>query len=125
MSRLERAKTKDEGLDICLPECIAEYLVLLFYEAGMYSVGMSGILPLSWNDLNSWIQVSGRELNWFEITAIRDMSVSYCNEYSKASDRGAIAPFVEQIEMTPEKRKELNDELKRTMEALMAKNNKE
>lgn len=96
----------------------------MFYEAGMYTVGMSGILPLSWQELESWLRLSGRELNWFEIRTIREMSNSYCIEYGKASKPNAVPPYTLPVVMTPERQKEINDELKRSMEAFMAANNK-
>lgn len=50
------------------------------------------------------------------------MSVSYCTEYSNASDKTAQPPYSEVVPMTPEKQKQINDELKRSLEAMMAHN---
>ena len=99
-SRITTLRKFDEGLDISLPKCDADYLVPLFFEAGMYEASFGGVSPLSWSEIKSWLEVTGRDLTVFEADCIKEMSVGYCNEYTSASEEHARPPYIEFVELT-------------------------
>ena len=81
-----------------MPKCIAEYLVLLFYEAGLCEQGINGAVTLSWKEINSWLDATKRSLSPWEVNMIRDMSKEYVSELHSASDKYRPMPFSESEE---------------------------
>ena len=56
-----------------------EHMPHLLHQIGTAGAGFSGLIPLSWTDIASWIQLMQAELTSFEIKAIRAMSAAYTN----------------------------------------------
>lgn len=94
-SKVSRAQQLQEP-ELKLPICENEYLVLLFYETGMYEIGgMGGIVPMSWNTIQSWINLTERDLEVYEKMLIKEMSEAYVSEYNAGTDPNRTRPYVE------------------------------
>lgn len=100
-SKISRQQQLQEP-ELKLPECENEFLVLLFYEAGMYDCGAAGIIPLSWHTIACWLELLERDISLFDKETIRKMSEAYVSEYNAASDKNRARPFVEMAEVITE-----------------------
>lgn len=70
----------------------AEYLIGLLHEAGlMSSSGMSAV-PLSWQEIESWLRMTGNELELWERLLIRELSEIYVGELHQATDKNRPQP---------------------------------
>lgn len=101
----------------------AEYLIELWHECGTVESHSGGITPLSWKELNQFVenQYTTTEQAWvdigddaqqlkeqricliepWEIALIKTLSDEYSSEYHQASDRDRPAPYKE-IEVSEE-----------------------
>lgn len=91
---MEQLKEVNEELELSLPECKAESLVLLFYEAGMYENTINGVAPLSWTEIQNWLSATKRQLTVWEIDTIREMSKAYCSEYHASKSKHSAPPWI-------------------------------
>jgi hypothetical protein len=97
-SKVSRKQQLNEP-ELKLPECENEFLVFLFYEVGIHDIGANGIVPLTWQTIESWLNVMERDLTIFEKKTIKDMSAAYVDEYRKASDDiNCPRPYIEYVE---------------------------
>ena len=69
------------------------YLISLLYSAGTVLQTGNGIIGLSWQEIKAWQDVTGFQLYPYELQIIKNMSVAYASEYSKASGKDAEAPY--------------------------------
>ena len=76
----------------------AEYLVAHFREAGLMSSQGMGVIPLSWQEIESWLRVTELQLSVWEKLTIREMSEAYVGEFNKASAKDAAAPYLPIVE---------------------------
>lgn len=106
-------------LELSLPHCQAEYLVLLFYELGICEQGDNGIKAISWQEIKAWADVIGRNLSYWDINMLKQMSRAYIDEYYSAKDKMRPMPF-EDVTMTEEKRTVVKDKFKAWKEAMKA-----
>lgn len=89
----------------------AEYMITLFHEVGpMFSSGM-GVIPLPWQEIESWLRTTERELAVWEKLMIREMSEVYVNEFNQASAKDWAAPYVPAIEPEDIDRKAVSDKI--------------
>lgn len=102
---------ENEELELSLPNCQAEYLVLLFYELGICEQGENGIRSMSWKEIHAWLEVTKRYLSPWEIDMIRQMSKAYVDEYYQSKDKMRPQPYTD-VEMTVEKRNMVADKFK-------------
>lgn len=80
-------------VNIILPDVEnAEYIVKYWHEAGTAGQGVSGVVPLSWQEIRAWRLENELELTSFELNSIRRMSCEYCSEYIK-DDPERLAPL--------------------------------
>jgi hypothetical protein len=95
VSRLKSYKALDENSSFLkLPKIEgAEYLVSLLHEAGLCSATGMGIFPLPWQEIESWLEVTGLELSTWEKLMIKEMSEAYVGEYNQASAKDRPAPY--------------------------------
>jgi len=84
------------------------YLVSLLYSAGTVLQTGSGIIGLSWQEIEAWQNVTGFQLYPWELQIIKNMSVAYASEYSKASSKDAEIPFSPFRDLR-DKRKQISD----------------
>jgi hypothetical protein len=102
-------------VEVNLPEIHPAFLHLqaLFFRSGQCSQTGYGLIPLSWQEIQSFIEVNELELTLFEKQMLRKMSEAYCSEYSKAKDIRCPAPY------TPERKEdEVEDEADKLAKAL-------
>jgi hypothetical protein len=95
-SRLKSFSALDEDSNFLkLPKVDgAEYLVSLLYEAGLCgSVGM-GVVPLTWNEIESWHRFTSLDLSIWERLLIKSLSEEYASELSRASAKDHPAPYI-------------------------------
>jgi len=76
----------------------AEYMIPLLHEAGLMSSNGMGLVPLSWQEIESWLQTTELELSVWEKLTIKEMSEAYVAEFNKATARDASAPYVPYVE---------------------------
>lgn len=96
---------------------MAEYLVLLFYELGICEQGANGVVAVSWKEIEAWMSSTDRQLERWEVQMLKDMSKAYVNEYYEARNKLRPEPFTK-IEMTAEKRKNVQSAFRAQMEAI-------
>lgn len=103
-----------------LPHCDDEFLVLLFYEAGMYELNGGNVCSLSWTTLKDWKELLERDdIGHYEIKLLKRMSECYVNEYHAASaDKFRIPPDYVVPEEIPQE--EVNERAKSLKENLLA-----
>ena len=81
----------DDGLDIVLPECDAEYLLEYLFELGM----TLGDRPLDHTEIASWQSNTGMELQPFEVRIIKRLSQAYLSASSEYKDPDSETPWVD------------------------------
>ena len=64
-----------------------EYVAAAWSEAGRFTHGAHGIIPLPWSELAAYQQLVAPALNGFELSMIRQMSESFCDEMNASEDR--------------------------------------
>ncbi len=79
-----------------------EYLVNHWHECGMFSSGMNGAEPLTWQELQSYSTMTSSNLEPWESKQIIKMSRAYVSFKHKADEMNCIAPY--RPEMTDEDR---------------------
>lgn len=72
----------------------AAYLVPMLREAGLMSSSGMGVVPLSWQEIESWLRCTELQVTIWEKLTIREMSEAYVAEFNKASTKDAAAPYV-------------------------------
>lgn len=99
-SRLEAFKARgDDSSFLEFPKIEgAEYMVALFQEAGVMQSNGMGVIPLTWQEIESWLRTTELDLSVWEKLTIREMSEAYVAEFTKASAKDAPAPFVPIVE---------------------------
>jgi len=76
----------------------AGYLVALLNEAGLASSNGMGVVPLSWQEIDSWLKCTNLELSVWEKLTIKLLSETYVGEFSQASAKDRPPPYVPQAE---------------------------
>ena len=77
-SRLDQIK--QEGGNIELPPLDAQYLFSAFIDAGLYTYGAMGRLPLDWPNLLAFSHATGQIKYPWEFSTLIDMSRAYLDE---------------------------------------------
>ncbi len=105
-AELKLADTPDvkiyELQEIPMPELIAgsEYLVAFLHSAGTASTTGMGLAGLSWQELESWVRCTDNLgiVTPKDLRVLHTLSRVYANESSKASQKGAVAPYIPVVE---------------------------
>lgn len=121
-SRLASYREQDEDSPFLkLPDIdeTAEYLINLWQEAGLVSTSGTGIIPLTWVDINAWLSVTELTLPVHDKLVIKQLSEAYAAEYNAASDKDRPAPYLYADELIKQRTK-VNDRLKEMMRNLQA-----
>lgn len=117
-SRLASLKEQDENSSFLkLPDIDgAEYLVALVHEAGLFMTNGMGAIPLTWQEIESWLRVNELPLSLEERLLIKALSDAYVTELNQASTKDRPAPFVE-IEEEEIDRKAVSDKIRNVFKA--------
>ena len=111
--------TSEDSLLLVMPELgEAEYLVPLVMEAGLVEQSGTGIVALSWKEIESWQNVTGVKLHTWEATILRQMSEAYASEFSQASDRNRPAPYSKAIETEEIDREAVSNKLRNIFKSM-------
>jgi hypothetical protein len=77
---------------VILPELAeTEFLQDWWHETGMAQSGMSGAVPISWQEMRAFADMTGRDIRPYEAQCLVDMSRAYCAEISNRTS--CIAPM--------------------------------
>lgn len=77
---------------LSLPELSeTETLHRVWQELGMAAVGVSGAVPISWQELRAFADMAGRDIRPYEALCLVDMSRAYCAEIGNRAS--CIAPM--------------------------------
>lgn len=76
----------------------AGYIVSLVNEAGTVSSSGMGISGLTWQEIESWLNVTGLSISTWEKLMVFKMSAAYASEYSSATAVDAPEPFAKIID---------------------------
>ena len=82
-----------------------EYLASAFQELGMAGNGGMSINPTSWQEIESYIRLTGSWLSSWDAQMLMEMSRAYVNWRNKGSEQADIAddvPYIERNEETLE-----------------------
>lgn len=119
-SRLQSYKQQDENSSFLkLPDVEgADYLIPLLYEAGLITQTGMGVGPLTWVEINAWLNTTRLKLTVWEKLMLRQMSEAYASEYNQASDKNRPAPFIFVDESIEVDRKQVADKLGSALRSL-------
>lgn len=109
---------QDTELELSLPKCLAEYLVLLFYELGICESGFNGASPITWKEIQAWQQATQRRLTPWEVTTLKSMSKAYVSEANN-TDKHTPMPYKEEVIVDKVK---MDEQLEDFFEMLIAQN---
>jgi hypothetical protein len=93
-----------------LPQCTAEFLVLLFYDVGLCGQGANGATAISWQEIESWKRVTDQRITPWEADMLHKMSEAYVHEVHAGSERTRPMPFVEDIKRDKVKQAQLMED---------------
>ena len=67
----------------------------LFHSAGTATQTGMGLVPLSWQEIESWVVCNGLEesVTPWELSVVRKMSEAYASEYAQASSPSRPMPY--------------------------------
>lgn len=65
----------------------------LFFSAGQITQTAQGIVPLTWQEIKSYLELNEVELCSWEIKILKHMSDAYCAEFSRGSDPDRKPPY--------------------------------
>jgi hypothetical protein len=87
-----------DGVAIVVPEMQCSYLFDYLLKIGVMSFNGMANVPLSWQELNAWVQVTGTPLDAWELKVIHKASEVYVNqlELSRKIDAPMPQKIVEQ-----------------------------
>jgi hypothetical protein len=120
-SRLKSFKEQDEDHNLLnLPEIVgASHLLSYLMEVGVAMSSGMGLMPLSWQEIDSWLRVTELPLTTWEKIVLRELSETYVNEYSQASEKDRPAPYVHRVDEID--RAAVSDKLKSVFRSLKKK----
>ena len=91
-SRLEYRQLK--GLPISLPKLKnSQHILDHINEVGLSKAGMSGILPVDWSDIESWVKLTHTVLETWEAKLLMTISREYCYQFNSSSAIDCPAPY--------------------------------
>jgi len=100
--RIEKMET--DGIEPELPDCNAMHIIKYLFDVGPVQSGGMGAIPLVCQEIQSWQEQSGIELQPWEFNFIRKLSSEYLIESQKAEKPDYPAPY--QPNVTSEQNRE-------------------
>lgn len=80
-----------------IEEHSAGYLIGLLQEAGLMSSNGMGPVPISWQEIYAWVNLTGISLSTWELTTIKSLSEEYVSELIQATDKERPPPYSVQV----------------------------
>lgn len=100
-SREKAGDDSDESIyvppEIQLPPTGVDYLVGHFFSSGQCLQTGQGLVPLSYQEIKAYDELTDAELLTWEVRILKKMSDAYCSEYSRASDPNRPAPYRKEV----------------------------
>lgn len=96
-SRLQRFR--EDGATIPLPDVDAPWLVTWLLEAGPVIAGPMGAMPLGWQDIAAWSQLSGIEPSTWESRQLHSMSREYLAALRDGAKVDCPAPWMSEADI--------------------------
>ena len=88
-----------------LPPVTATYLLADWQAVGMCSSGMNGPVPLSWQEIQAYSQMTATPFTPWEAETIRTMSRRYCSKFYESRHESTPPPYVDESPEAMEQRK--------------------
>lgn len=83
------------GIDVIFPPITHfQYILNILEDLGYYINSENGILPLTYQEINSFLQATNIKLNRLEITTLKQLSLSYVNTYYSSKDETFEQPYI-------------------------------
>lgn len=80
-----------------------DYLIEAVRSAGLASAGPAGLVPLTWQELKAWNDLTGSNYTVWELETMRYLSQNYAAEAQKARDENCPPPHLTKIKpVSPE-----------------------
>lgn len=79
-----------------------DYIVQWFYQSGMGMSGANGLMSLTWQELQSFSEMTGCELTGWEAEVLMSMSRAYSGSYHKSQEPDSPAPWMDESPETLE-----------------------
>lgn len=76
-----------------MPDVRDRYLINWLSDLGTVQMGANGFLPISWQEIKSWADLTSRKIDWWESQTLRLMSESYSNWSHKAQKADVEPPW--------------------------------
>jgi hypothetical protein len=88
VTRIEQLKLNGAtDQDIDMPKVTLTGLIKLLFESVSPALNSgNGLVPLSWQEIESFVRVNGFELNSFELRVIKNASKAYVMQSNLSSD---------------------------------------
>lgn len=96
-------------------------MISLWERVGFCSNFGMGRVPLTWSEINNWIQATKIDLSTWEVELIAEMSEAYAIEVN-STDKDRAMPY---MEITEESQRSLNNKWKAVFNRLKAVDNDE
>ena len=81
-----------------MPEVDMFYVINWLIKLGMYRSGFNGLIPLTYQDIDSWANRTLTNVSPWESEVLITLSMSYCNQYAKGSKADCEEPYDTGIE---------------------------
>ena len=97
-SRLENALSIDSEYAPIFPPLSEESYLISMWERVGFATGLGmGRIPLTWSEINNWLQATGTKLSTWEVETISTMSRMYVSEANN-TEVSRPMPYVENSE---------------------------
>lgn len=88
------AEARGEALEIELPAASADYLRDYLFEVGPFMQGGMAPAPLTFQEMDAWVERTGREIEPWESILLRRMSQAYLDELQAATSPDRPPPWM-------------------------------
>lgn len=76
-----------------MPVVDMTYIVNWLVKLGIVKSGFSGLTPLTYQDIDSWVNRTQTNVSAWESDVLVELSSSYCNQHAKSSDNDCEEPY--------------------------------
>lgn len=100
--RVSRRKMWEaKGLQVTLPPVDDyQHIAGWFHEIGPAAAGVNGVVPVSYQEMAAWAELTGVEVTDWEAGALKRMSEQYCYQTYVSDNPECPAPYVMDVDET-------------------------
>lgn len=99
-----------------------EHIVQHWRKCGEFTVGMNGLMPLTWQELQAYNSMTGETIESWEAEQIIDMSKAYVSFSRQADELNCFPPF--EPEVTEEQEQEIKAQAVSNMRGALRRKSK-